>query len=398
MLGASPSRRSTSVGDLIGRHRQKQAIGEAMRAVAEVNKYVSDTEPWKLKGEDAARAARHRAARRRPSASPTSTWCWRRSCRSRPTQVDAALGGTGDVRADAADRARSRTSTDGAPVPGHHRRLHRRPGLASGGPSWSGTPVAKPTPVFTKLDPSVVEEELARLAASEAEPARAGASGGRSPGCLHLHPEWPFGDGTVIEAMAARRDLPVAVRDRHVQRRAHRVPRRRPVAVGEPAVRGRYDAGPAAERPVYGALDTAARARRRGPVRLGVPAAAAARCSRASTFCFPDSVFEPEHVGGRRAGPLLDARGATAPRRRPRPAGRLRRGARARRGPAGPRRRGRRAGPLLPRRPRRGRAAGSPGLCRSSGTPGFRVATAGLDPAYRGPERVGAGPAARRRC
>ena len=33
------------VGDLIGRHRQKQAIGEAMRVVAEVNKYVSDTEP-----------------------------------------------------------------------------------------------------------------------------------------------------------------------------------------------------------------------------------------------------------------------------------------------------------------------------------------------------------------
>ena len=28
-----------------------------------------------------------------------------------------------------------------------------------------GTPVAKPTPVFTKLDPSVVEEELARYAA-----------------------------------------------------------------------------------------------------------------------------------------------------------------------------------------------------------------------------------------
>ncbi len=40
------------VGDLIGRHRQKAAIGEAMRAVAEVNKYVSDSEPWKLKGDD----------------------------------------------------------------------------------------------------------------------------------------------------------------------------------------------------------------------------------------------------------------------------------------------------------------------------------------------------------
>jgi methionyl-tRNA synthetase len=39
----------------------------------------------------------------------------------------------------------------------------------SGTPEWRryplvvGTPVAKPTPIFTKLDPSVVEEELARL-------------------------------------------------------------------------------------------------------------------------------------------------------------------------------------------------------------------------------------------
>ena len=34
-----------------------------MRVVAEVNKYVSDSEPWKLKGDDAARAARHGPAR-----------------------------------------------------------------------------------------------------------------------------------------------------------------------------------------------------------------------------------------------------------------------------------------------------------------------------------------------
>ena len=30
-------------------------------------------------------------------------------------------------------------------------------------PLVAGTPVGKPTPVFTKLDPSVVDEELARL-------------------------------------------------------------------------------------------------------------------------------------------------------------------------------------------------------------------------------------------
>ena len=41
----------------------------------------------------------------------------------------------------------------------------------SGTPRWEsrpvqvGTPVAKPTPVFTKLDPSVVDEELARMGA-----------------------------------------------------------------------------------------------------------------------------------------------------------------------------------------------------------------------------------------
>ena len=39
----------------------------------------------------------------------------------------------------------------------------RRPG--SRRPIVVGTPVAKPTPVFTKLDPSVVDEELARLEA-----------------------------------------------------------------------------------------------------------------------------------------------------------------------------------------------------------------------------------------
>src|SRR3546814_3775721 len=40
------------VGDLIGAHRQKQAIGEAMRAVADVNKYITDNAPWTLKGDE----------------------------------------------------------------------------------------------------------------------------------------------------------------------------------------------------------------------------------------------------------------------------------------------------------------------------------------------------------
>ena len=46
-----------------------------------------------------------------------------------------------------------------------------RVGVAAG--RRSGTPVGKPTPIFTKLDPSVVDEELARLA-GDAESATAG--------------------------------------------------------------------------------------------------------------------------------------------------------------------------------------------------------------------------------
>src|SRR5207342_1120255 len=45
----SVERAFSTAGDLIERHRQKQALGEAMRAVAEVNKYVSDSESWKVK-------------------------------------------------------------------------------------------------------------------------------------------------------------------------------------------------------------------------------------------------------------------------------------------------------------------------------------------------------------
>src|SRR6188472_4343291 len=41
-----------TVGDLVGRHRQRAGIAEAMRVVGEVNKYVTATEPYKMKGDD----------------------------------------------------------------------------------------------------------------------------------------------------------------------------------------------------------------------------------------------------------------------------------------------------------------------------------------------------------
>ncbi len=41
-----------TVGDLIMHHRQKAALSEAMRLVGEANRYIAETEPFKLKSEE----------------------------------------------------------------------------------------------------------------------------------------------------------------------------------------------------------------------------------------------------------------------------------------------------------------------------------------------------------
>ena len=149
------------VGDLIGRHRQKAAIGEAMRAVAEVNKYVSDSEPWKLKGDDERErlgtilhVVAQCVADLNPILSPVPAVLRQRGRRGarrhRRGAADAAAGGGRGPRRRA-PATRSSPATTPAPPAGSAR------------PIEVGTPVAKPAPVFTKLDPAVVDEELARL-------------------------------------------------------------------------------------------------------------------------------------------------------------------------------------------------------------------------------------------
>ncbi|MCW2767986.1 MAG: methionyl-tRNA synthetase, partial [Nocardioides sp.] len=151
-----------TVGDLIGRHRQKQAIGEAMRVVGEVNKYVSDSEPWKLAKDPADRerlgtilnVVAQCVADLNLILSPFLPFS--------ANEVDRAFGGAGDISPmpvieEVAD-------LDGGPSYPIIR------GSYGSAPGWQrrplvvGQPVAKPTPIFTKLDPSVVDEELARLA------------------------------------------------------------------------------------------------------------------------------------------------------------------------------------------------------------------------------------------
>ncbi len=81
-------------------------------------------------------------------------------------RVHQVLGGTGELMP--MPRIEQVTELD----PGDGAGLDTYPvitGDYSATPAWEsrpvvpGTPVAKPTPVFTKLDPSVVDEELGRL-------------------------------------------------------------------------------------------------------------------------------------------------------------------------------------------------------------------------------------------
>jgi methionyl-tRNA synthetase len=150
-----------TVGELIERHRQKAALAEVMRTVADVNKYVSDMAPWQLKGED----ERTRLATVLHVTAQAVADCNVLLSPFLPhsaNAVDRVLGGPGDVAP--MPEIREVDDLDGGPG------YPILTGDYSAAPGWArrpvvvGTPVEKPTPVFTKLDPSVVEDELARLA------------------------------------------------------------------------------------------------------------------------------------------------------------------------------------------------------------------------------------------
>ncbi|MEP7160227.1 MAG: methionine--tRNA ligase [Dermatophilaceae bacterium] len=160
-----------TVGGLIGRHRQRAAIAEAMRLVGQVNAYVSSTEPFKLKGED----QRERLA----TILHTLAQCvadlnvmLSPFLPHSSNAIDKVLGGDGAMTpmpqivevTDFDDDVEG--LPDAIPPVGTYPVIM---GDYTTGPIWGprplavGTPIAKPTPVFTKLDPSVVEEEMERL-------------------------------------------------------------------------------------------------------------------------------------------------------------------------------------------------------------------------------------------
>jgi methionyl-tRNA synthetase len=162
---AAVARGFETVGDLIGRHRLRAAIAEAMRVVGEVNKYLTTTEPYKMKDE----SQRERLATVLHVAAQCVSDCNTLLAPFLPhaaNRVHAVLGGEGDfMPMPRIEEVEELEPDNGAGLSSYPVIT----GDYSATPRWEsrpvvpGTKVDKPTPVFTKLDPSVVEEELARL-------------------------------------------------------------------------------------------------------------------------------------------------------------------------------------------------------------------------------------------
>ena len=157
-----------TVGGLLGRHRQRAAIAEAMRVVGEVNKYLTATEPYKMKDESQRErlgTVLHVAA----SACSTATRSWSPFLPHSANKVDRVLRRRGQfMPMPRIDHVEDLDPDSGAgllvyPIITGDYSAH--PALGAP-PVTVGARLEKPTPIFTKLDPSVVDEELARLAAT----------------------------------------------------------------------------------------------------------------------------------------------------------------------------------------------------------------------------------------
>ena len=150
-----------TVGEHLAASRFKFAINESMRTVAEANKYFSEQAPWKLRESDPdrMRTVLHVALQLVDDAKTLLTPFLPRSSQ----QVHELLGGSGTwsdmPRVEEVDEA-------GGPsypvITGTYDGAARWASV----PLRAGTPLAVPKPLFTKLDTSVVDSELARLGAS----------------------------------------------------------------------------------------------------------------------------------------------------------------------------------------------------------------------------------------
>jgi methionyl-tRNA synthetase len=159
-----------TVGARLERSQFKAGLQEAMRTVAEANKYISEQAPWALKKTDPERMATvlHVALQLVQDANTLLTPFLPESA----NKVYAMLGGTGTwtgmprIESGHDTIGGSEEKVDYPVITGDYADNDAR---WESVPIVPGTPLSRPTPLFTKLDPSVVDEELARLAGESEE-------------------------------------------------------------------------------------------------------------------------------------------------------------------------------------------------------------------------------------
>jgi methionyl-tRNA synthetase len=147
-----------TVGDHLSRSRFKFAITEAMRTVAEANKYFSEQAPWKLRESDPARMRTilHVTLQAVDDAKTLLTPFLPRSSQA----VHEMLGGSGEWSGQPRLEVVDEEDAPSYPViTGSYDTSVRW----ASRPVADGTPLSVPAPLFTKLDTSVVDEELRRL-------------------------------------------------------------------------------------------------------------------------------------------------------------------------------------------------------------------------------------------
>ncbi len=151
LLDASKAAFGT-VGELLGKNKFKNAITEAMRIASLANGYLSETEPWKLKDDPERRdTVLHTALQVVQDVNTMMTPFLPHSAQ----KIHEALGGEGTWAAQPEIREVSEEGNDDYPV--------LMGDYASEQAAWesrpvrAGTPLAKPKPLFGKLDAELAE-------------------------------------------------------------------------------------------------------------------------------------------------------------------------------------------------------------------------------------------------
>ena len=165
-LLASSRAAFATVGGLIERSRQKQAIGEAMKVVGDANRYLSDQAPWKLRKSDDPRDLErmHTILHVALQVVDDCKTLLTPFLPSSSAKVHALLGGEGDWARMPEVRELDRPTAPGSPsypvIMGDYDTGARWESV----PLPAGRPLSAPTPLFPKLDESIVDSELARFA------------------------------------------------------------------------------------------------------------------------------------------------------------------------------------------------------------------------------------------